>query len=161
MAPLENHHVGIHSPDEAREAISAWLKEEGGTVEIRREPRLYFQIEFTNRRGRVYNIFQHKDRRDKLVVSVRLVLSPKHRKGLQNVPQRIRRAWLMDLRLALLHHNLNFAFFPGLATIDEITLRKPIWYDGVNKNALLQTVRQVNAGESVTLLKLRRLLGRP
>jgi hypothetical protein len=161
MAPIENHHVGIHTPEEAKERISAWLKEEGGTVEIKTESRLYFLIEFTNRRGRVYNIFQHKNRHDKLVVSVRLVLSPKHRKGLQNVPHRIRAAWLMDLRLALLHHNLNFAFFAGLGAIDEITLRKPIWYDGVSKNALLQTLRQVNAGESVTLLKLRRLLGRP
>ena len=161
MPSVENHNGIIHNPDEARDKISAWLKAEGGTVEVKKQAHLFFLIEFTNKHGRVYNIFQHKDRVDKVVVSVRLVLSPKHRKGLQNIPQRIKRAWLTDVGLSLLHHNLNFTFLPKVATIDEVIVRKPIWYDGVSKNALLQTVRQVDAGESITIFKLRRLLGRP
>lgn len=153
--------MDIRGPEEAREKISAWLKEEGSTVELKKETKRQFHIVFTDISGRAYNVYQPPKKRDKVVISGKLILSQRHRKGLQSLPHRLRAIWLMELRQALLYGGLNFGFFPSFASIDTIIIRKPLWYDGITKNEFMQSVRQVNDGVMLTLLRLRRRLGRP
>ncbi len=153
--------LDIRGPEEAKDKISAWLREEGSVFELKKDTKRQFHIVFTDIAGRSYNVYQPPKKHDKVVISGKVVLSERHRKGLQSLPQRIRARWLVDLRQALLYGGLNFGFFPSFSSIDTIIVRKPLWYDGITKNEFMQSVRQVNAGVALTLLRLRRRLGRP
>jgi hypothetical protein len=153
--------MSIHAIEETRDKIKAWLVEEGLFKEVLSEENLHFQIaaEFPARSGRHLSIIQPKDHEDMIVVFSRIRLADAHYQALSAMPAKDRERLLWRMRYDLLFQDSSFEIEPGGGDMRSIRFMREIYYDGLNKNTLMEAVRENFKCELYVVWKFQETFG--
>jgi hypothetical protein len=76
-----------------------------------------------------------------IVVLSTIRLAEVHQKALQALSKKDRDKFIWDMRHALLFQDANFEMSPGGGELNSIQFSGEIYYDGLTKNKLMETLR--------------------
>jgi len=129
---------------ETRDKIAAWLTQEGLFKEQVQDKDLSFHLaaEYPARSGRHVSVIQPKNREDMIVVFSRIRLADVHRKSLLALPPKGREQFLWKMRYDLLFQESSFEMEPRGGDLESIHFTREIYYDGLNKNKLMEALRE-------------------
>ncbi len=130
--------------DEINRQIMRWLSEDGLYKDKIHDERLHFNLvaEFPSNSGRMVNIIQPKNRDDMIVLTSGIALVEKHQKALQAMPKKEKDKLLWDVRYTLLFRESSFQMMPNPEELQNIHFSREIHYDGLNKNKLMEALRE-------------------
>lgn len=130
--------------DEMSRKIMNWLSEDGLYKDKVYDEKLHFHLaaEYPAGSGRHINIIQPNNRDDMIVVVSRIKLAEVHEKALQDMQKKERDRFLWDMRYALLFRESNFQMEPSIDNLQSIQFSREIHYDGLNKNKLMEVIRE-------------------
>lgn len=130
--------------EETRDKIQTWLTQEGLFKEMVQEESLYFHIaaEYPAGSGRHVSILQPKNHDDMIVVFSRIRLAEAHQKAIAALPPKEKDRLLWQMRYDLLFQESSFELEPGKGELQSIRFTREIYYDGLNKNKLMEAVRE-------------------
>jgi len=153
--------MSIDEIEETREKIKAWLSEEGLFQKILSEENLHFQIaaEYPLKSGRHLSIIQPKNHDDMIVVFSRIRLADAHYKALSSMPPKDRDRLLWQMRYDLLFQDSSFEIEPGGGDMRSIRFMREIYYDGLNKNKLMEAIRENFKCELYVVWKFQEVFG--
>jgi hypothetical protein len=139
--------VRIKMPSEIEETgnkIKAWLVEEGIFQEQVQAENLHYQLvcEYPAHSGRHLSIIQPLDHKDMIVVFSRIRLAEPHLKAFSAMPPKEKERLLWKMRYDLLFRESSFEIEPGGGDMQSIRFTREIYYDGLNKNKLMEVVRE-------------------
>ena len=143
-------------PQRVRDLVRGWLEDQGWQPADLQTPGFIWRISATGSEGRKLDVFQPRDRADRVQIQAAVMVTGEHRSKLDQMEPRERSNLLWDLRFRLVGMGLDFA---GMADSPRtITIVQHIHYDGLSKDAFLQRVAQVHRGLLVTLWTIGRKL---
>jgi hypothetical protein len=147
--------------EETRNKIQTWLTEEMLFKEIVQEENLHFHIaaEFPARSGRHVSILQPKNHEDMIVVFSRIRLAEAHQKAIAALPPKERDRLMWQMRYDLLFQDSSFEMEPGRGEMQSIHFTREIYYDGLNKNKLMEAVRENFKCELYVVWKFQEIFG--
>jgi len=146
---------------DAQEKIKTWLVQEGLFKEEVPQESLYFQLaaEFPAKSGRHLSIIQPKSHEDMIVVFSRIRLADSHLLALAAMPPKDRDRLLWQMRYDLLFQDSSFEMEPGGGDLQSIRFTREIYYDGLTKNKLMETVRENFKCELYVVWKFQEIFG--
>jgi len=161
MSTVVRIKMSIKDIEDTRDKIKAWLMEEGLFKEVRSEENLYYQIaaEFPAKSGRHLSIIQPKDHEDMIVVFSRIRLADAHHQALSAMPPKDRERLIWQMRYDLLFQDSSFEIEPGRGDMRSIRFMREIYYDGLNKNKLMEAVRENFKCELYVVWKFQEIFG--
>lgn len=151
----------VEEVEHTRDRITAWLTEEGLFKEQVLDGNLYFQIaaEYPARSGRHVSIIQPKNHEDMIVVFSRIKLADMHQQAISAMPPKERERLLWMLRYKLLFQESSFEMEPAGGDLRGIRFSREIYYDGLNKNKLMEAVRENFKCELFVVWKFQEVFG--
>jgi len=147
--------------EQTRDRIVAWLTEEELFRELTSEGNLHFHIaaEYPAGSGRHVSIIQPKNRKDMIVVFSRIRLADVHQKAISALQPQERERLLWQMRYNLLFQQSSFEMEPGKGELKSIHFSREIYYDGLNKNKLMEAVRENFKCELYVVWKFQEVFG--
>ncbi len=147
--------------EDTRNRICAWLKEEGLFKEEIQDENMYFQIaaEYPAHSGRHVNIIQPKNHEDMIVVFSRIRLADLHKKTIAALPLKEKERLLWLMRYDLIFRESSFEMEPNGNDLQSIRFMREIYYDGLNKNKLMEAVRENFKCELYVVWKFQEIFG--
>jgi hypothetical protein len=130
--------------DEVSRKIMTWLSEEGIYKDKVTDDKTHFHFaaEFPQGSGRLIDIVQPKNRDDLIVLGNGLMFSPEHLEKLREMDVAERTEFLWDIKFQLLFRESNFQMIPDGNNPIRIHFTREIHYDGLNKNKLMEAIRE-------------------
>lgn len=154
--------MSIDDISEVCERVRVWLTEEGlFKEEMPSDEKLHFQIaaEYPSGSGRHLSIIQPKDHADMIIVFSRIRLADAHQMALSEMPPKARERLIWQMRYDLLFRDSSFEIEPGKGELKSIRFMREIYYDGLNKNQLMQAVRENFKCELYIVWKFQEVFG--
>jgi len=147
--------------EETRDKIQNWLTQEGLFKEMVQEENLCFHIaaEYPAGSGRHVSILQPKNHEDMIVVFSRIRLAEEHQKAIAALPPKEKDRLLWQMRYDLLFQESSFEMEPGKGEMQSIRFTREIYYDGLNKNMLMEAVRENFKCELYVVWKFQEVFG--
>jgi hypothetical protein len=147
--------------EETRDRIVAWLSQEGLFKEHLHEENLHFQIaaEYPAKSGRHLSVIQPKSHEDMVVIFSRIKLADAHYQALLSMPPKERERLIWHMRYDLLFQQSSFEMEPGGGDMRSIRFMREIYYDGLNKNKLMEAIRENFKCELYVVWKFQEALG--
>jgi hypothetical protein len=151
----------IQEVEDTRDRITAWLKQEGLFKEQVLDDNLYFQIaaEYPARSGRHVSIIQPKNHEDMIVVFSRIRLAELHQKSISAMLPKEKERLLWMMRYDLIFRESSFEMEPVGGDLQSIRFTREIYYDGLNKNKLMEAVRENFKCELYVVWKFQEIFG--
>ena len=147
--------------DEVMRKVQAWLTEEG--VYRDKVPddnaNYHYKIEFPQGSGRPADIIQPKPRDDLILIISGVSLSEEHYEGLKSKSKKERDDILWDMRFDLLFRNSDFNMLPNLDDLKTIQFIRPLHFEGLTKNVLMDAIREDYKCHLYIVWKMQRLFG--
>lgn len=130
--------------DEMKRKIQTWLTEEGIYKDKVADDKAHFHflVESPPGSGRLIDIVQPKNRDDLILVGNGLGFSPEHLEKLREMDATEKVEFLWDIKFGLLFKDSSFNMLPIRANPERIDFTREIYYDGLNKNKLLEAIRE-------------------
>ncbi|MCK5158176.1 MAG: DUF2299 family protein [Candidatus Heimdallarchaeota archaeon] len=130
--------------DEMTRNIRNWLSEEGIYKDKIADDKMHFHflVEFPPRSGRIIDIIQPKNRDDLILVGNGLMFAPEHLKKLREVDVIKKTELMWDIKFGLLFSESGFNMLPDGTNPEKIQFSREIYYDGLNKNKLMEAIRE-------------------
>ena len=124
--------------------IMTWLSEEGIYKDkVANDNALFhFNAESPQGSGRLIDIIQPKNRDDLILVGNGLMFSPEHLDKLKEMDAAERTEFLWDIKFGLLFRESSFNMLPDGINPEKIQFTREIHYDGLNKNKLMESIRE-------------------
>jgi hypothetical protein len=130
--------------DEMSKQIKTWLAEEGMYKDKVADDKTYFHFigESPQSSGQLFELFQPKNREDLIVIIRDLIISPEHLEKLREMDAIERNEFLWDIKFGLLFRKSSFNMTPDVDNPSKIDFRREIYYDGLNKNKLMEAIKE-------------------
>jgi hypothetical protein len=147
--------------EDTHDRITAWLTQEGLFKERVPDDNLYFQIaaEYPARSGRHVSIIQPKNHQDMIVAFSRIRLADAHQKAISAMSPKERERLLWMIRYELLFRESSFEMEPAGGDLQSIRFTREIYYDGLNKNKLMEAIRENFKCELYVVWKFQEVFG--
>jgi hypothetical protein len=147
--------------EDTRDRITVWLTQEGLFKEQVSDDNLYFQVaaEYPTRSGRHVSIIQPKNHEDMIVVFSRIRLADVHQKAISAMLPKERERLLWMIRYELLFQESSFEMEPAGGDLQSIRFTREIYYDGLNKNKLMEAIRENFKCELYVVWKFQEVFG--
>jgi hypothetical protein len=135
--------MALKDIEDMREKIISWLKSEGLYQQLAKDEDVHFMIaaEYPAGSGRHFSIIQPKGHDDMILVTSRIKLIDNHQKALQAMSPKDREAFLWRMRYDLLNRDSSFEMHAYMGNLQSIRFLREIYYDALNKNKLMEAVR--------------------
>jgi hypothetical protein len=127
--------------EKAKSNIQKWLLEDGYKIESQPNQNTLFRFVITDISGIKTIVAQPTLSLDQIVIGAGINFDDTQQNLLQTLENKERLDFLWDLRFGLL--NLNVGFLGVSLPLKGIEISKPIYYDGLTKDALLQKISEV------------------
>ncbi len=129
---------------EVSKKIKTWLTEEGIYKDKVADDKTYFHFVGESPLGsrQLFEIFQPKNRDDLVGITRNLVLSPVHLEKLKEMSATERTEFLWDVKFGLLFRESGFQMMPDGNNLERIQFTGEIYYDSLNKNKLMEAIRE-------------------
>ncbi len=130
--------------DEMSRQIKTWLTEEGMYKDKTADDKTYFHFigESPHGSGQLFEIIQPKNRGDLVGITRGLMFSPEHLEKLRKISVAERTEFLWDIKFGLLFRESSFQMMPDGNNPERIQFTREIYYDGLNKNKLMEAIRE-------------------
>ncbi len=147
--------------DEVSKKIKTWLTEEGMYKDKTADDKTYFHFigESPPSSGQLFEIIQPKNRDDLVVIARGLIFSPVHLEKLREMSAAERTEFLWDIKFGLLFRESGFQMMPDGNNPERIQFTREIYYDGLNKNKLMETIRENSLCSLFVIWKLMERFG--
>ncbi len=130
--------------DEMSRQIKTWLSEEGMYKDKIADDKTYFHFigESPQSSGQLFELFQPKNRDDLIAIMRGLIISPEHLEKLREMDATERKEFLWDIKFGLLFRESSFNMTFDGNNPSRIDFTREIYYDGLNKNKLMEAIRE-------------------
>jgi len=130
--------------DAVMRKVKDWLAEEGMYKDkiVDDEATYHFIVEMPANSGRIAHIVQPKAREDLLIIGSGIKLLKGHYDGLKAMSESKRKELLWEMRFQLLFRDSDFHMEPSADDLKSIKFTRPIHFDGLNKNTLVDALRE-------------------
>ena len=124
--------------------IMTWLSEEGIYKDKVADDKTHFHFmtESPHGSGRLIDIIQPKNRDDLILIGNGLMFSPEHLEKLREMDAAEKTDFLWDIKFGLLFRDSSFNILPDGTNPEKIQFTREIYYDGLNKNKLMEAIRE-------------------
>lgn len=143
--------------EKVKNNIQKWLLEDGYQIELQPDKNSLFRFIATDMIGIKTLIFQPNLMTDQILVAAGINFDDNQQNLFQTLENKDRVDFLWDLRFGLL--NLDVGFNGITVPLKGIEISKPIYYDGLTKDALLQKLTTVKRGVLFTMWTFDRKFG--
>ncbi len=147
--------------DAVSRKIMTWLSEEGMYKDKVADDnaRFHYNAESPPGSGRLIDIIQPKNRDDLILIGNGLMFSPEHLEKLREMDAVERTEFLWDIKFGLLFRESSFNILPDGTNPEKIQFTKEIYYDGLNKNKLMESIRENYRCNLFVIWKLNKQFG--
>ncbi|MDP3102990.1 MAG: DUF2299 family protein [Candidatus Methanoperedens sp.] len=130
--------------DEMNRQIMHWLSEEGMYKDKTTDDKAHFHFvgEYPQGTGKVFEVVQPKNRDDQILVGNALGISPEHQTKLRELSSDEKSSFLWSIKHGLLFRDSGFNILPDGNNPQQIQFITELYYDGLNKNRLMETIRE-------------------
>lgn len=130
--------------DEMSRTIRNWLSDEGIYKDKLTDDKAHFHFiaEFPQGSGRGIDIIQPKNRDDLILVGNGLMIAQEHSDKLKELAVLEKTEFLWDIRFGLLFRESGFNMLPDGTNPKTVQFTREIHYDGLNKNKLMEVIRE-------------------
>lgn len=142
---MNNHNTNIKTDiDDMSKKVRSWLSEEGIYKDRVADNNAHFHYigEIPSGSGRLFDVFQPKNRDDLIIVANGFVFPPQHLKNLRDMDDARREEFIWDIRFGLLFRESGFNMLPDIKNPERVDFIREIHYDGLNKNKLMESIRE-------------------
>ena len=154
--------IGMAKKD-VKKLVKKWLEEEGMFDEEAEDPKSVFNyiINYPMELKHKMNILQPADSKDKVLVLSGTRFEPETVERMRSMPQPELDDLLWDLRLSLCARPTEFELRrPGEQGIPEaLVITALIYFDGLTKDRLMTTIRDVYKSKLLALWKIQQRTG--
>ena len=137
--------------------IRKWLKEENMTSSPKADPYADLVLAIEPRKGRIMNVIVGKDKIDSVEIISFVGFSEQDKKAYASLRAKPRNDFVNGIVESLLPINIIYSFRPDLNTLEEIVLKKTIYFDGLTKNSFFDAIHTIVRGIEATHLGYRKL----
>ncbi|TAN37060.1 MAG: DUF2299 domain-containing protein [Candidatus Methanoperedens sp.] len=136
--------MGQKEIDTMSRKIKEWLSEDGMYKDKLADDKAYFHfiVEIPQGSGRIIDIIQPKNRDDLIIVGNGLMISPEHLEKLREMDETEKAEFLWDIKFGLLFRESSFQIIPEGNNPERVQFTREIYYDGLNKNKLMESLRE-------------------
>lgn len=170
----EKEKVIYHQRDTIRK-VTGWLREEGfepQEITHLRKDASYYGVVISNegekteqtekQQRRAFHILFPVDRLDSLRISEIIILDLQSQKSYSSLaakPNGIleQNSFYFDLENALLHMNVHFVIWKNMRDLQSVETYKVIFFDGLTKNALFDSIDTVQNSIEIVRIKINQL----
>ena len=153
--------MSVKNIDEMMRKVREWLVEEGIYKDKIVDDRAtyHFVVEFPPNIGRSAEIIQPKEREDLLVIASGVGLPKEHYDALKSMQKSEREEILWDMRFQLLFRESDFKMIPSAEDLQKIQFTRPLHFDGLTKNKLIECLREDYKCNLFILWKMKQRFG--
>lgn len=147
--------------DENIRKIKGWLTDEGifRNLIVDDNAHTHFQIEYPPNSGRLLDVVFPKPREDIVLIASGTALGKEHYDGLKAKPDKERKDILWDMRFDLLFRESDFQMIPSAEDLQRIQFIRPLRFEGLDKNLLMDAIRDDFRCHLYIVWKMSRLFG--
>jgi hypothetical protein len=134
---------------ETIEKIKCWLNEENTKYKIIEDPNTYFHLQMENPN---LSIYMEKDRIDSIVLATNVYFPDADKKFFSKV-EKEKKKFFWNLQSALNLIDIEYSIFPAIGEIEYIYIRKVIYFDGLSKDRLFESISKIARGRNCVILQ--------
>lgn len=151
----------IDSPEKAKEAIEAWIKEDKSMIDEKHNEKFHFYFVVSNPSDpeKYYEIFQAKDTRDNVIVGFQILMGEKIKSLYQQLPKIKRDGFIRDFKYLLLLKDVHYEILTLEDEPEAIVLSHKIYYDGLTKDRLKEYMDRILNAFILVNVKLTEYFG--
>ena len=130
--------------EEVEKRIREWLEAEGIFREKFPDRNAQFHLiaELPPGSGRKVHIVQPPRKGDLIIIVSTMVVDDSRRERLRQMKRRKKNDFMWSLRFGLLFREDSSEMMPNAANVERIQVTRPIYYDGLTKNALMEAMQE-------------------
>lgn len=129
--------------EKVKENIQKWLLEEGFKIELQPNDKTLFDFLATDMHGIKTHVIQPTLKPDQVAIIAVLNIDENQQSTLKAMENKERSRFLWDLRFGLLNSGVGFS--PISIPFKALEISKPIYYDGLTKDAFMEKLFDVRA----------------
>ena len=129
--------------DEMSKKIMGWLSDDGRDVKKALDDSTYFNYgcEFVKNSSRFFEVWQPKDRADLIVMGCFLNIPKNYQKVLKGMKDKERMAFFKSIQFAFMFRPISYDILPTVQNAERFEFMIPLYYDGLNKNVFMDSIR--------------------
>jgi len=153
--------MGKKEIDVIMRRVKEWLVEEGMYKDkvVDDQATYHFVVVFPQNSNRTADIIQPKEREDLLVIASGVGLIKEYYEALKDMPKSERENLLWDMRFQLLFRESDFQMIPNAEDLQKIQFTRPIHFDGLTKNTLIECLREDYKCNLFIIWKMKQVFG--
>lgn len=119
----------------------------------------HFIVEFPMGSGQITDIVFPKMREDMVILGSGLQLSPEHHSGLSSLPKSKYEELMWEIKFKLLSMRPGFILTPPDNIPNLVQFQRPLFFDGLTKNMLMDALQDVSASKLYFIWKMHQMFG--
>lgn len=116
--------------------IQKWLLDEGFKISTLDDKNAFFNYLVEDKRSRTVNIYQNKNRMDRITIATRVVLTIEQKEALIKLGSKKMTRLFWEIRLGLIKMNVGFDSINEILN-EGIKFTTNIYYDGLTKDSFM------------------------
>ncbi|MET1123740.1 MAG: DUF2299 family protein [Archaeoglobaceae archaeon] len=144
------------------ERVRTWLVEEGLYKDRIADDaaKAHFLAELPPNSGQVIDVIFPKNRDDMVVIASGVKLAEEHYRALMSMSRERREEIMWDIRFSLLFLETGFQILPSAEDPQIFNFTRELYFDGLNKNMFMDSLKQVYRCKLFVVWKMQRLFGK-
>lgn len=153
--------VGKKEIDDVMRKVKSWLIEDGLYKDklIDDNADYHYITVFPAESQQIVDVIHPKQLTDMIVIGSGISLSDEHYKALKSTPKPEKDKFLWDLRYQLLFRDSEFYMLPSAEDLREFRFARPLYFDGLTKNAFMEALRENFKCKLFVIWKIDQFLG--